>query len=180
MCLFCELFSPSISPICANHSCCCPLTSPCHHSFLSVQLSSHPLLSFAFTWPSPVTSLSPSLRPQPASHHPTFLALQWSAAQSGTSRFSTLRPTLWTFAGSLPTARFCSTGWSILLWLAPGPLSRWVSIRQVGRNVVQHVCIQRKHVGVRLLIYYNTSYPLIAAPLRSYIINTEGWLREDN
>ena len=70
------------------------------------------------------------------SDNPTFLARQWSVAPPGTSRFSTQLPTLWTFAGRLPRAGFRSTGWSTLLWLEPGSLSRWVSNHCGGSNAL--------------------------------------------
>lgn len=86
-----------------------------------LQLSAFPFRSSSFSCP----SLIPS-------YQAIFLSLQWSAAPSETSRFTTPPPTLWTFAGKLPQVQSSSTGWSTLLWTVPGLQNQWVSNCCVG------------------------------------------------
>lgn len=86
-----------------------------------LQLSAFPFHSSSFSCP----SLIPS-------YQTIFLSLQWSAAPSETSRFTTPPPTLWTFAGKLPQVQSSSTGWSTLLWTVPSLQNQWVSNCCVG------------------------------------------------
>lgn len=106
--------------------------------------------------------------------HPTFPSRQWRGVPSRTSRFSTPQPTVWTSAGRLPRAQSNSTGWSTLLWQAPGHLSRWVSIRcgrrcslaSAHRNTVE----QQIHIQILYLPLWGNlkqhSTPLTIQTLR--------------
>lgn len=113
------------------------LSSPHRPPFVSsliLALCTHFLRSLSLTLAPLVHSLISLPTSKRLHSQSTFLPLQWSEAPSGTSRFTTQPPTLWTSAGRLPQVQSSSTGWSTPLLPAPGLPSRSVTIHRVGRG----------------------------------------------